>query len=533
MIDNYIYIWLLRVSPDFVTGILQDSDPYNTNTNFLNQSFTTPGVFGSQTSQYQKYLFSFLYSGQNGEGWAAAGDAPANRENISASEKRFHQAPFVHESMFGKLRNYDEKFIYKQMRNFISFLDWTVIVTRKWAYNKQLYLNLFKLLQDVKNRLINIQFMAMQLDEFLRIMSFNCMTYQDTDKEGILSYIVSSDPDYYSLNANNYSDNDTIQQIGASFLPLRTQGAGQILSAAVNVTLKDIVSVTRKLIEPGQVAAWIWGVDWAKLINFPMNYSIIQAGFSWNNKITEIVENYALSRLFLPKSIYSKAERISWALSKTKNNLATLLKDAIMKQSHTYVIPLTGSTHILRIYDVVGKYFKKRKPFYGYTETVYFNPRKDKAQMLADTFKIHNIAQRENAISTLTVNDLIKQIQEETLYNLTESSVEGNRAIKFEIPVPLVFGDPSKEDFVRDVFSFDSDKLKMHTLKLIIRWSDDPRRLVQNEFAFLKPPIWSTPDVPFMIITADTLLSLLRTVTVRQRITIWDIERFAIARRNQ
>lgn len=513
-IDNYIAYYLISKVKGFrLSNLILINEILVTNINYLSLLFEHGGLFGNQVDaiQDEAVLRAYLYTTDNGGGWSAAGFGPDFQ--IPNTNLRFHRNEFIHESITGKLLDWDMFASYPQLIRFSQFSNllskWSA--GNKFIYYQPKYRAVAEIIQALNNNFSQFQAFSVYYEELLRQMSYNCLTAQISDADDEIRLTVSTDEEYQEFKTQEGINREDQRR-------------------AINGG-SDVVLPSFRELSPGAFISTVFSINWPSIELFPNTHEWIEMGWNWNAQLVDFLSSYAIAKRYLPKEMWSKKDRVEEAFKYAKSTVLTpILKEAMLGRIQTYIIPIEGSAYMLSKLDITENLLlNDNRAFFGEASTVLYNGKiiTDQANELNRVFKIHSVAERpislNQAIGYVKFVDLL---QASRLYHITLDANLNNTTVIFKVPVPLDYGDPTRDDFGADVYDPFGEEIRVRRIKVLTRWEDSEKRKETNEFALLRPPLWTTPDTPFMIITPEVLPQLLQEVVTLKRITIYDFSRF-------
>jgi hypothetical protein len=506
-IDNYIALHFFMKMAAY-TGDLNASDVINSSQNHLARVLSNMSEFAS-----------FLVTTDVGGGWSGAGLTPDRQILRKAEDVPFFPNDLIFEPIYA-VTNEDD--LPTNMAMFVNFVGKLTTIgtsrTGRPSTTIQAKSNTVTDIRPVVDLLDKISQMATSigrymflLNEFARQFSFVPWCYQTSDR----------DPDYQMTWVT--SDNDTPMYSGLT----EKQYAIQI-NGSSRAVMRDSI-----LVAAGDAVAVPFVTNLTAVNTWGSMIPTIWRGFSLFTSLHEFTGLHAVAMKYLPKPWYKSGDRLNWAIDHMTTFLKTALKLAFADMK-VFIVANAGSHMMLRKFRCAEDYLQGAEHMHGLATRVYFNAMKASAVEWPQ-FKYYTISAKQNG-KDITAEDFITLYEQEKLTSITLDALDSGESLIFAVPVPLTWNIASKSSIASEaaVFNVESNGLNVSPVHQYVMWSDDRLRPLRetNEFAFVRPPAFTTDVVPFIPITPQQVMGLVKTVTVLKELKFFSISNFELQARN-
>jgi len=495
-IHNAIALMFIRKFPGY-KPIANEPPVRHTTTDLLLLELNRGSVPAGLRDKMLDYFFGGL---QPGEGWAGAGFSHLYR--IPNNTPQFHHGRFIYESWFGRPLRVNNQLANPQVVKFKAMTMAMLDETQKWARNKdrQNLQTLCVFLDEQATRLMAQSESYDAVEEFCRVVSYSSLLNPISDKD------ILTNPLYQMpLIKPTVEDVTAIGESKAYDIMTELNMASRVRRAKVEFRVGEITSLVL-LTKFDTLSFW------------PNSHNIIIDGWSRTLAIQEFVDAYAIVRRELPSQLMKKAEKIDFAFTISKSPLNSILRQKIgMDGVRTMIVPITGCQRIFQKIDAIKNFVSDKKVFFGIVDEVYYRPNFDKNNaQLKKFFGLHSIAVAETPIHNYNYAQLVTAVQDDSLYRWVELAIDNRKPIIIKIPAPVVLTEPSPEVYKQEVYTLNDTKISISPLKVMTRWADDPHRWISKELWLLNPPLYSTPQLPFILFEPSQLPSLMMKLEFRK-----------------
>ena len=499
-ITNYIVLHLVTQLSSCNVNALNLED-FNSDVDVCDRYFTTSNFSSVELQKLRNSVLPFLRTGPRGEGFSGGGVASRYRQNVTADMADFHPSQsFIHESLFGRqLKDLDDtRNYYPQLQNFMAFKSYfSGSIGLKFSpSDKKGFINM---IDAIGKKFVEIQEYAIQLDEFVRIMSFNSLTRQASDDD-VETDITLTDKEWIEANKN-------------------------VKLAGTGYCNKIIPSYNRMAVASG--LAQLFGIVWRGMATFPATDDFLWAGFNVHSTLEQIVEVYQVvnQTQYMKNIWYKKRQRMEFAMDWVGGPFVTLLRQAMLTDTHLYIIPELRSTAggiYLQKIAMIEKYIDNNSGLLGICHQPLFNCIKE-STTIDDRYSYASFTTKISDALVVYDNDsLFSAGQDDSFFETVQLAQQKNLAIVFNIPVPLKVAEISRELCKQDVFEWDGmNGWRRNPLYIQTKWQDY-QPLSQNKYGFIKLGRWSALSKGFIDINFFGLGQLMSKITAPRRLRLID-----------
>jgi len=498
---NYIDIHFIRSIPGYVPFPGENmSDIYRTKVDLLMRDLSRPNLFAGYNFRergignlLQEALSAYFMNDidDTGAGWAGNGQAHNFQERNT--DMRFHQAPFIHESAFGRqIRDYTFEEIPPKLIQLRTVVELLSRLKRDWMRQRELWQSLVDFLFYWTTDISKFIEIGTNIDEYLRIFGYSPLMQQlsDLDDTEMIPFTPVSQQDY---DATGFSRNDQ-----------------DLIEAAIG---SKYIRRSEVIFKPGWIVSMLLLGNFETLSLFPNSNSLITDGWARMDDIQDVVNMWTLVKKYLPKELFSRSERVQYALSLVSNQSVSMLKSVFEGNGIVInqVIPIEGSKVYVDKFELVKiRFLDNFKSMFGITEEVIFKGHRKVAFNIDTPFKYHTLAdETESPTKVITYRRLFELTRDDRTFE----ELRAAGPIIFKIPTLFNAYEMSADKFYPKVYEKSDlggsnvEDIVIHELPVMYRWRDDDRRM--TEFALLSDPVWSTGEFPFMIIRPQEITNYL------------------------
>lgn len=378
-----------------------------------------------------------------------------------------------------------------QLRELVEIL---ALLKKDWTRQREIWQVLIDFLFYWTTDVVKFREIGTNIDEYLRLLGYSplCQQLSDLDDTDAIPFSTASDIDY---EVTGFSRNDPE-------LIRKAIGNGQYILRS------------NTIFKPGWVISMLLLGNFSTLEFFPNSNSLLTDGWARMQNLQEVINMWTLMKLYFPKELFTRRERVDAALAMVTNNQ----KDLWLKVFEgtgiviNQVIPIEGSYVYLKKFNYVKDQLLDIYPeLFGITNTVIFKGRRKVDPSLDKPFKYHTLSDK-SIKANVTVDY-------RTLFNLTRDdrvfqTLRADGPIHFKIPTLVKAYEISADKFYPVVYKKvdigSNEKgvqdIEIFEVPVMYRWEDDDRRM--TKFALLMDPVWSTDMLPFMVIKPSELVKL-------------------------
>jgi hypothetical protein len=489
-IDNYIALHLIMHLKNYRADVGRN-DVVTNNANRLEDCLV--GMDG---------LKPFLVTTRTGGGWSAGGVGPDHQLKRPAGAGPFYPNELMHESVYGRVAH-DETQYYPQLLHFTDFVEQLVsgtaskdgtkssLITSKISVDK--FQPTLGLLDHLRTSATAINTMSYNIDEQLRQLSFIPIVAEksDADEELLLSWL-------------DFGADDT----------LATPNAGR---TATQLNQSRVIMRSDLIVKAGDALSLPIAVDVANMRSFQSVIPRVFEGWSFFKSLDDFTGNYRIAVDYLKAPFYKKSDRVRWAI----DNMTTFLKGQLtmaLEDTKMLIVPAGGSQFRVDQIKLAEMYLAGSERLHGFTRSVVYNGKL--TNRFDGLFKLHTVVEDPDDARRITAEELLEIYERD---GLTELTMNIDHPLVFTIPVPLTARLSTSLSGEGLPLITGSDGIGIRSVEQSYLWADDSLRAVRatNEFAFVRPPAFSSPDVPFDLIVDTTMLSWVQLAAVRKEVSFF------------
>jgi hypothetical protein len=442
------------------------------------------GVRTGLCDQIWKAAGPFMRLTQHGGGFAGAGLNPNYRV---ANNYKYLLSSVRIEAMYGRPHDFSSTSEnYPQMDNWLMFINEMFNRPMRWRTDKYLFDGFMALVEEIGKTMNNLRTLAVSVSSVMNALSLSSLTAMRSDADGILSQTLSE--------AKPYNVRRDFQ---------RKMGTGRSMSTTFPIVPTKI-EVAR-----GTTLSMVLSVMSAEIEFFPSMPDFVFEGFSIHNAIRNFTGNMAIVDRLVPHDYFPRSKRVRLAIDLMDPVAKGILEPSLIVAPEVYRYPVSGSEYLMGKLDIVSEALDQYMPLFGVTKRIYFNGPKNMSSKY-DGFRRHHIAQVLHD-TPIEHEEFIELITSNKLADITRKLLKDNRPMAFGVPVPLTMALEERIHNYQEPFDFQKG-LVIKPFVQTFRFKDDKLDSLNNSYALIYDPAWSSPDVPFLIINASILRGFVTSV---------------------